>query len=50
MKESIILALTDQELIELQRIILDADKEERLRFPQRHVRDKVRAVLQWSSQ
>ena len=46
MKKSIILALTDQELIELQKIILDADKEEALRFPQRHVKDKVRAVLE----
>jgi hypothetical protein len=38
MKKSIILALTHQELIELQIIVLDADKEERLRFPGTHVK------------
>ena len=39
------LTLTDRELIELQRIILDDDKDEALRFLQQHFKDKVRAVL-----
>lgn len=46
MKKAIILALTDEELIELQRIMLDEDKEEALRFLQRHFRKRVRAVME----
>lgn len=46
MKKSILLTLSDQELIELQRIIFDEDKEEALRFLQKHFRDKARATLE----
>jgi|GEM_PF-596441 len=45
MKRSIFLTLSDEELIELERIILDDDKEEALRFLQRHFKDKARATL-----
>ena len=44
MKKSIILALTDEDLIGLQRIILDQDKEEVFRFLQEHLKDKARAI------
>ena len=46
MKKSITLALSDEELIELQKIILDEDKEEALRFLQRHLKDEARATLE----
>jgi hypothetical protein len=45
MKRSIVLTLSDEELIELERIILDEDKEQALRFLQKHLRDKARANL-----
>jgi len=46
MKKSIILAFDDQELMELQRIILDGDETEALRFLEKHFKDKVRAALE----
>ncbi len=46
MRKSIILTLTDEELIELHRIILDEDKEEALRFLQKHLKDKARVTLE----
>jgi len=46
MKRSIILTLGDPELMELQRIILDGDKAEALRFLEKHFKDKVRAALE----
>jgi hypothetical protein len=46
MKKSIILALSDEELMELLRIILDEDEKEALRFLQKHFKDKARAVLE----
>jgi len=46
MKKSIILALTDEELIELQRIMLDGDQEQALRFLHGHFKDKARATLE----
>ena len=45
MKRSIVLTLSDEDLIELERIILDEDKEEALRFLQKHFKDKARATL-----
>jgi len=45
MKRSIFLTLSDEELIELERIILDEDKEEALRFLQKHFTGKARATL-----
>ena len=33
-------------MIELQKIILDEDKEEALRFLQRHLKDEARATLE----
>ena len=46
MKKSIILTLTDEELIELVRIIVDEDGEAALRFLKRQVGDKARRVLE----
>jgi len=46
MKKSILLALSDEELIELQRIILDEDKEEALHFLQKHFKEKARTTLE----
>jgi hypothetical protein len=45
-KKSITLTLTDEELMELLRIILDEDEKEALRFLQKHFKDKARAVLE----
>jgi len=46
MKKSIILTLTDEELIELVRIIMDDDHEGALKFPKKHVGDKARGALE----
>ena len=46
MKKSMLLTFNDEELIELQRIILDGDKDEALRFLQKHFKDRARAVLE----
>ena len=46
MKKSITLALTDEELIELQKIIPDEDRKETLCFLQNHFKDKARATLE----
>ena len=45
MKKSIVLALTDEELIELERIMADDDCEGALRFLRKHVGDKARGAL-----
>ena len=45
MKKSITLTLTDEELIELQRILLDEDEEEALRFLKTHLDKKVKATI-----
>jgi hypothetical protein len=44
MKKSITLVLNDEELMELQRILLDEDREEALRFLKTHLEKQVRAV------
>ena len=44
MKKSLVLALTDEELCELYRIILDGDQGEALRFLRQHFRDKAKAA------
>ncbi len=41
MKKSIVLTLTDEELIELERTILDDDSEGALRFLKKHIGDKA---------
>jgi len=46
MKRSITVAFADEELLELQRIILDDDREEALRFLNRYFKDKVKGVLE----
>ena len=46
MKKSIILTLTDGELMELERIILDDDREAALKFLKTHVADKARGALE----
>jgi hypothetical protein len=45
MKRSITLTLSDEELMELQRILLDEDKEEALRFLKKHLNKKVQEVI-----
>lgn len=45
MKNSITLTLSDVELIELQRILLDEDDKEALRFLKTHLEKKVKAVI-----
>ena len=46
MKKSIILTFSDDELLELQRIILDGDKTGAFCFLEKHLKDKVRATLE----
>jgi hypothetical protein len=46
MKRALILSLTDEELLELQRIILDEDKDAALRFLKKHLSDKVKGKLE----
>jgi hypothetical protein len=45
MKKSVILPLSDEELIELQRILLDSDSNGALRFLKKHLEKKVSAAL-----
>ena len=45
MKKSITLTLSDEELIELQRILLDSDREAALRFLKSHLDKKVQAAI-----
>ena len=45
MKKSIILPLTDEELIELQRILLDSDIGGALAFLKNHLEKKVPAAI-----
>jgi len=44
-KKSITLTLSDEELIELQRILLDEDREEALRFLKTHLEKQVKATI-----
>ena len=46
MKKSIVLTLTDEELIELVRVIMDDDSEGALKFLKKHVGDKARGALE----
>ena len=46
MKRSIVLALTDEELVELFRILQDRDEKEALRFLERHLKGKLREVME----
>ena len=46
MKRALILSLTDEELLELQRIILDEDKDGALHFLKKHLSDKVKGILE----
>lgn len=46
MKNTIMLVLSDEELMELDRIIMDGDREEALCFLQKHLGRKTRAVLE----
>ena len=45
MKNSIIMTLSDQELIELQRILLDDDMKAALRFLKNHIEKRVSEVI-----
>jgi len=44
-KKSIILTLSDEELMELQRILLDEDMKVALRFLKNHVEKRVSEVI-----
>jgi len=44
-KKSITLTLSDEELMELQRILLDEDREEALRFLRTYLEKQVKAVI-----
>ena len=46
MKKSIVLALDEQELLELERIMIDDDCEAALRFLRKHIKDKARGALE----
>jgi hypothetical protein len=45
MKRSITLTLSDEEMIELQRILLDEDREAAIRFLKTHLDKQVKAVI-----
>ena len=45
MKKSITLTLNDEELMELQRILLDEDREAALRFLKTHLDKPVKAAI-----
>ena len=45
MKKSITLTLSDEELMELQRILLDEDREAAFQFLKHHLDKKVKAVI-----
>lgn len=46
MKKSIVLTLSDKELMELERIILDDDSEGALKFLKKHVGDRAKGALE----
>jgi len=46
MKKSIVLILEDKELIELSRIMQDADAQEALRFLEKHAKPKLKRALE----
>ena len=46
MKKSIAIALTDEELIELARILQDEDEREALGFLKKHVKGRLREALE----
>ncbi len=46
MKKSIFITLSDEELIALERIMLDDDREGALKFLQEHFRNKARDILE----
>ena len=45
MKKSITLTLSDEELMELQRVLLDEDREAALRFLKVHLDKQVKVVI-----
>ena len=45
MKKSITLPMSDEELMELQRILLDEDREEALHFLKTHLEKQVQATI-----
>ncbi|TET39928.1 MAG: hypothetical protein E3J65_02650 [Dehalococcoidia bacterium] len=45
-KKSIVLALSDEELVKLYRIILDGDKDGALRFLEEYLKDRVWKVME----
>ena len=45
MKKSIMLSLNDMELMDLERILLDDDEEEALRFLKTHLEKQVKAII-----
>ena len=47
MKKSITLTLSDEELITIQRILLDADKKDTIQFLKGYLGKKVEAVISY---
>ena len=45
MKKSIVLAISDEELFELERIMLDNDRDGALKLMKKHLESKVRAAI-----
>jgi len=46
MKKSVVLSLTDEELQDLYRVLIDRDAEGALRFLNQHLRNKVHQALE----
>ncbi len=46
MKKALVVPLTDEELLDLCRVIIDRDAEGALEFVNRHLRKKVEQVLE----
>jgi hypothetical protein len=46
MKKTMMMALTDEQVVELCRVLLDRDEEGALRFLEEHLKDKVNRVLE----
>ena len=45
MKKSIVLSLADEELFELERVMLDNDRNGALKLLKKHLENKVRAAI-----
>ena len=46
MKKALVITLSDEELLDLCRIIMDEDKDEALHFVEKHLKSKVHDALE----